>query len=282
MSGDHAAAAPAERAPRRAEEHAVSWLAQEWGVISSLWWRDLLRLARERSRWIGVLAQPVLFWVMLGSGLAETFRMPGGGPSYLTYFYPGVLVMTVLFTAIFGTISVIEDRQLGFLQAVLVAPGSRGALVLGKTAGVTTMALIQTAILLGAAPLAGYSFGQVSWPALLLVLLLGSVTLTTLSFSMAWVMSSTQGYHAVMSVVLIPLWMVSGAMFPAPASWMGVVVRFNPISYIVSGVRAALAGPGAPTRGPGLGTSLLVLGALSLAGFALAVLATRRGGARRE
>jgi ABC-2 type transport system permease protein len=155
-----------ERAPEveatpsgRATDTAAAprWWSEELSVISTLWRRDMLHLLRERSRWLGVVLQPLLFWLLLGSGLSGSFRAPQhGGASYLVYFFPGTLVMVLLFTTIFATISVIEDRQSGFLQGVLVAPGSRAATVLGKTAGVTSLALVQAALLLLLAPLAGY------------------------------------------------------------------------------------------------------------------------------
>ena len=121
----------------------------------------------------------------------------------------------VLFTAIFSTISVIEDRHHGFLQAVLVAPASRTALVLGKTLGGVAIALMQAAALVALAPLAGFSLGAMSWPMLAASLFFSALGFTALGFAIAWWIDSTQGYHAIMSVALIPLWMLSGAMFPA-------------------------------------------------------------------
>ena len=104
---------------------------------ATLWWREIVRFYRQRSRIVGALATPLLFWLLLGSGFAESFRPPGTSEStgYAAYFYPGVMVMVVLFTAIFSTISVIEDRREGFLQAVLVAPVARSTVVLGKILG---------------------------------------------------------------------------------------------------------------------------------------------------
>ncbi|MBK8480428.1 MAG: ABC transporter permease [Proteobacteria bacterium] len=261
-------------APSGASPEARSCLAEELSVISTLWRRDMLHLLRERSRWLGVVLQPLLFWLLLGSGLSGSFRAPQhGGASYLVYFFPGTIVMVLLFTTIFATISVIEDRQSGFLQGVLVAPGSRAATVLGKTAGVTSLALIQAALLLLLAPLAGYPWAEVRWLPLAAVLVLGSAGLTAINFAMAWLLNSSQGYHALMSVVLLPLWVISGAMFPVPDGWLGVVMRLNPLTYIVAAVRLTLGGVGSPI---GLLTSCLVLGGMTIAGLAWAVWATGR------
>lgn len=213
-------------------------------VISALWLRDMLRFKKERSRWFGVVAQPLLFWAIIGLGLANSFKMPGAEKiSYSTFFFPGTLVMCVLFTTVFASISIIEDRAAGFLQGVLVAPAPRSSLVFGKLAGVVTMALVQASLFLLLAPLAQYSYASISWFALIAALLLGCIGLSGLNFSMAWIINSTHGYHAVMSIALIPLWMLSGAMFPLKGSeWLSRAMLLNPMSYFVDDVRVALSG----------------------------------------
>jgi ABC-2 type transport system permease protein len=217
-------------------------------AIAVLWRRDLIRFFRQKSRVFGALAQPLLFWLILGSGLAGTFALQGGGMDYRQYFFPGVVVMIVLFTSIFSTMSVIEDRHGGFLQAVLAAPAPRASIVLGKSLGGATIALMQAALFLVLAPLAGFDLGVVSWGPLALILLLTAVGLTALGFAIAWWLDSTQGYHAVMSVVLIPAWVLSGAMFPVTgaAGWLRVVMAANPATYAVAGVRRALHGGALP------------------------------------
>jgi ABC-2 type transport system permease protein len=220
---------------------AASAAAVEWGVITSLWKRDLMHLVRERSRWSGVVLQPLLFWLIIGSGMGSVFRLKGlEGVDYLSYFFPGILAMVILFTAVFATMGVIEDRKSGFLQQILVAPGSHAALVIGKTAGVTSMALIQVVACLLVAPFAGVDLLAVNWVLFFAVLILGCAGLTALNFVMAWLIDSTAGYHAIMSVLLLPLWIVSGAMFPAAGGWTAWVMRFNPMAYMVDGMRHAL------------------------------------------
>jgi ABC-2 type transport system permease protein len=227
--------------------------------------RDLKRFFRQRSRVVGALVQPLIFWLVIGSGLQSSFRMAGAEQvGYVQYFYPGIVMLVVLFTSIFTTMSVIEDRHKGFLQAVLVAPASRTALVLGKTLGGVAIALAQAALFLALLPLAGYDATKVAWPELAAVLFCTSVGLSSLGFGIAWWLDSTQGYHVVMSVLLIPLWILSGAMFPmqggpAAIAW---IMRLNPMAYCVSGIRRALDG----------GQSLTTLGGSSHA-LELAVVA---------
>jgi ABC-type multidrug transport system permease subunit len=233
-----------------------------------LWRRDLLRFFRQPSRLVGALAQPILFWGIIGSGMAATFRMPGSSEGYLRYFFPGVVLMVVLFASIFTTLSVIEDRHAGFLQAVLAGPASRGAIVIGKVL----------------APLAGFPFLSVNWAALLAALSLAAVGLASLGFAVAWWVDNVQGYHAIQMTLLVPLWIVSGAMFPSSPDHpiLGAVMRLNPIAYAVSASRRALSGPQAPGAIPGsTGRDLLVLAAFAAAALVLAILAARRRGVTR-
>lgn len=257
------------------ETASPGWLAFELSMIHALWRRDVLRLVRERTRWIGLVLQPLMFWVIIGTGLSDSLVVPGQASSgALRFFYPGILAMVVLFTSIFSTMSIIEDRASGFLQAVLVAPGSRMAMVLGKTLGVTTIVLAQAALFLLAAPWAGYPWGGIHWPALLAVLVISNVALSAINFVFAWVINSTGGYHALMAVVLMPLWMVSGAMFPSPGGWMGWVVVVNPMSYQVAGLAGALGGQGAFP----LDRSLAILVVEMVVFLFAAMIATRRRG----
>src|SRR6185503_12400456 len=206
-----------------------------------------------------------------GSGMAPSFRIVGAeNVGYVQYFYPGIVMLVVLFTSIFTTMSVIEDRHKGFLQAVLVAPASRTALVLGKTLGGVAIALMQAAIFLALAPLAGFDARSIEW-AQLLVLLVGiGVGLSSMGFAIAWWLDSTQGYHVVMSVLLIPLWILSGAMFPATGAptWMRFAMHANPMAYAVGSVRRALFGS---VAGVDAGSTLVDLSVLAL--FAVGALA---------
>lgn len=248
--------------------------------MGCLWQRELLRFARERTRWAGAVAQPLLFWVIIGSGMAPTFVIEGAEDvSALRFFFPGILAMIVLFTTIFTTISVVEDRQQGFLQGVLVAPGSRASLVVGKVLGVVTLTLLQSALLLVFAPLAGFALGRIHWGELVLVLAVSAAGLTAMNFTVAWWLDSVQAYHAIMSVVLIPLWFLSGALFPRPGGWLDVVMTLNPLTHAVDAYRHALEGGRTIATAGGFGTSLAVLAAYGAVMMLVAVAACRRGGA---
>ncbi len=132
-------------------------------VAQAVYFRDLLRFRKDSSRWIGVVAQPLLFWFVIGSGMTASLSMTQLSVPYVQYFFPGSLILCILFTAIFASISIIEDKRAGFLRSVLVAPNSRTQLVLGKLASVVTLCLIQSLIFVLVAPLAHYSLPQVAW-----------------------------------------------------------------------------------------------------------------------
>jgi ABC-2 type transport system permease protein len=210
---------------------------------ASLCQRELVRFLRQRSRIIGALATPILFWIVLGAGVGHSFHagVPGGD-NFMQYFFVGTLIMILLFTAIFSTISVIEDRREGFLQSVLVAPVSPMAIVLGKVLGGTLLATGQGIIFLLLAPLIGVSLTPGSFLAAVGIMLLVGFALSALSFCIAWRMSSTQGFHVIMNLFLLPMWFLSGAMFPAQGakSVMRWIMSINPLTYGVSALRRAL------------------------------------------
>ncbi len=266
-----------ETAPR-------SSFAYDFATVRVLMKRDLVRFFRQRSRVVGALVQPLIFWLVIGSGFSASFRIPGAeGVGYSQYFFPGIVLMVILFTSIFSTMSLIEDRHGGFMQAVLAAPGSRAALVVGKVLGGSSIALVQVAAILVLAPIAGFSVGSIAWVPLLACLVLTAIALTAMGFAVAWWLDSVQGYHAIMSVFLIPLWIVSGSMFPIAGgpSWLQLLMRFNPLTYAACGVRRALAG-GTLSGSVGLAGSsmLLELSVISLAAavaLATAVRMCRRG-----
>jgi ABC-2 type transport system permease protein len=230
----------------------------------TLWQREIVRFFRQKNRVVGALASPIVFWLLIGSGLNRSFRAPGIDTGYLEYFFPGTLLLIMLFTAIFSTISIIEDRREGFLQGVLVAPVGRAAIVWGKLLGGTVIAVIQALLFCAAAPFIGISLGLFQMATLAALLVLVGFGLTALGYLIAWPLDSTQGFHAIMNLFLIPLWLMSGALFPAEGAsrWMQIVIHFNPLHYGLSAIRAILY-PGAVT-GPSLGLSLIVLVAFAV------------------
>src|SRR2546423_12971160 len=210
----------------------------------TLWWREIVRFYRQTTRVIGVLASPLVFWLVIGSGFGTSFRS-GGGPGqqhYLDYFYPGALIMIVLFTSIFTMMSVIEDRKEGFLLSVLVAPVPRSAIVLGKVLGGTTLSAVQGLVFLAFAPLLGVHLGFGDFMLIVLTVFLISFALTALGFVIAWRMDSTQAFHAIINLFLIPLWLLSGALFPlsGASGWIRALMLANPLTYGVEALRAAL------------------------------------------
>ena len=196
--------------------------------------REFTRFLRQPQRVIGSIGQPILFWLFLGTGFTGSFRPPGmEGISYIEFFYPGVLLMLLLFASIFSSITVIEDRDQGFLQSVLVAPISRLVIVFGKVLGGALLALTQAMFFLVLAPFLGLVLSPTETALELLLLLLTALGFTALGFLCAWSMKSTAGFHAIMMVVLMPLWLLSGALFPIQhvPLFLRVIMETNPVTH---------------------------------------------------
>ncbi len=207
-----------------------------WLPTRALWRREMVRFFRQKNRVIGALATPLVFWLMLGTGLNNSFVTQVGQENpqgYLSYFYPGTIILMVLFTAIFSTISVIEDRNEGFLQGVLVSPIPRLAIVLGKVLGGASIATIQGCVMICLWPFIGdmLSFTQIIMS--IIALFIVGIGLTSLGLCIAWKMDTTAGYHAIMNLFLMPMWFLSGAVFSldnAP-TFMQYVMYANPLTY---------------------------------------------------
>jgi ABC-2 type transport system permease protein len=237
---------------------------------ASLTWREIIRFLRQPSRVLGGLATPILFWILLGSGLGRSFRAPAacGPEGYLAYAFTGTVVMIVLFTSIFSTISIIQDRAEGFLQSVLASPAPRSSIVAGKVAGATLLALGQAALFVLLAPTIGLPLTLAKAGAILGALVLVSWGLSGLGFVVAWSMDSTQGFHSIMNLVLLPMWILSGALFPASGApvWLRTVMAANPLTYGVALLRHALEGGARTDEGiPPVGLSVVLTTAFTLA-----------------
>jgi ABC-2 type transport system permease protein len=221
-----------------------------WLAVFTLAQREWVRFVRQRNRVFGAIGQPLIFWLLFGAGLGPSFQMPGttGDLSYREYFFPGSLILILLFTAIFATISIIEDRREGFLQSVLVAPAPRWAMVFGKVLGGSLIALAQGLLFLLLGLTLGIRLSPLSFAATTAFLLLISLALVSLGFMLAWQLDSTQGFHAIMSVFLMPMWLLSGAFFPPGNDWLGWVIRLNPLTYGVAGLRRLLYWTASPDR----------------------------------
>lgn len=261
--------------------------------ILTLAHREVVRFARQRTRVIGALIQPILFWILFGAGLRGSFQAPAWAPAGMTYqeyFFPGVAVMILMFTAIFSTISIIEDRKEGFLQGVLVAPVPRSSIVLGKLLGGTILAVLQAVLFIFLGPLlklvglapdfeTGVTLAGLI-PLLLFLFLLG-FSLTALGYLIAWPMESTQGFHAIMSVFLMPMWLLSGSFFPADDSgWLSWIIRANPLTYGVTGLRRILSSDVTLPVAPGNPSMIVCLTVTTLVCIIYVVLAIWMTGQR--
>jgi ABC-2 type transport system permease protein len=245
----------------------------------SLWRRELVRFVRDRSRLYGSILQPALLWILMGSGLRGSFVTVDGG-DYLAYIYPGTLMLILLFTAIFSTISVVEDRREGFLQGVLVSPISPTSMALGKIAGGATMALGEGLVFLIIAPFVGFTVDLWIFAKTFGVLVVVATGMTGLGFRIAWGMSSTAGFHAVMNLLLMPMWLLSGAFFPLMGVpiWLDWVMRLNPMTYAMATLRAAMGGGSGTVEGlPDLATCAIVTFAFTVATVSWSVFEVSRG-----
>jgi ABC-2 type transport system permease protein len=248
----------------------------------TLWWREIVRFYRQPTRVVGVLASPLVFWIVLGSGFGNSLRSPGGEGQqhYMNYFYPGTLILIVLFTSIFTMMSVIDDRKEGFLLSVLVAPVSRTAIVLGKVLGGTTLAAVQGMVFLVFAPFAGVHLDAVQVLLVAIVVFLVSFSLTALGFAIAWPMDSSQAFHGIVNLFLIPMWLVSGALFSiaGASKWIQWIMRLNPLTYGVEALRSLMY-PGTDSGFP-LSYDMATLLLFSLVMFGLAFLMVNRRSTR--
>lgn len=214
-----------------------------------LWLRELKRFWRDRPRRLGAFFQPLIYLFLLGTGMQAAFTVFGGGKiDYVTFMYPGILAMTVLFTSVFSSISILWDRQFGFLKEVLVSPIPRTSVAVGKIAGGASTACLQGAILMLLAfvpGLLGFSLTTL-WKVLLLipVTILLSGSMTSMGVAIAARMKSFEAFPIVMNFILLPMFFLSGAMFPLQGlpGWMEVLTRINPLTYGVDLMRGIALG----------------------------------------
>lgn len=252
-------------------------------AIYSLWHREVVRFLLDRSRVFSSIGQPVIFWVLFAGALSGSSFRPGE-LSYGEYFWVGGLAMTLLFTAIFSTVTVIEDRKEGFLQGVLVSPVPRSAIALGKITGSTTLALINGLLFFALLPVAGVPVTLEGFLATLGVMVVLGLAVSGMGYSLAWLMDSTAGYHGVMMVLFMPMLLLSGAFFPISGAHVAMrwIMHVNPLAYGVGAMRYTLYGAdSAATAGlPSFPVCLSVSVAFALAMFALGTAITLRRTAR--
>jgi len=216
-------------------------VADDMRAVRMIWKRELIRFSRNKVRMITSLAQPIIYLFILGTGLSQL--IPGGNKvDYRTFIFPGVLGMTVLFTAIFAALSIVWDREFGFLREMLVAPVRRSALVFGKCLGGATVATFQGAVMLVFCGLVHVPYS----PALLLTLVaemaLLAFTLTALGTVIAARMAQVETFQVVMNFIVLPMFFLSGAVFPLDRlpRWLAALTKIDPMSYAIDPMRRAV------------------------------------------
>ena len=218
-------------------------LRSDLRAASIVWRREMIRFRRDRLRAVTSLIQPLLFLLVLGTGLSALAKnsLPPG-VSFKSFIYPGVLAMSVMFTAIFSAASIVWDREFGFLREMLVAPVSRSAIVIGKILGGATIATFQGIIMLALAGLADVPYNPVLMLTLAGELFLLAFTLTSFGVMMAARIKQFQAFMALTQMLVMPLFFLSGALYPLSGlpAWLGVLTRIDPLTYIVGPMRHAV------------------------------------------
>jgi ABC-2 type transport system permease protein len=238
--------------------------------------REILQFLRDRARVFGSLVQVGGIWLVMGFGFQGSFTAPGMAPGdmgYIDYLFPGMIILIVLFSSIFGSMSIVEDRQTGFLHAAIIAPLPRAVLAFGTMAGGTVLAFVQAALLLLAIPLTSLDPSFTEILATLGITLVVAFTFTAVGSIFAWRVKTTRGFHAVMNVLLMPLWVLSGALFPASGAHPIVrfLIQINPASYAVNALRTVLHPASLPHVGiAAFGPSLAITIATSILIFLVA------------
>ena len=234
-------------------------------TIYIVWWRDVIRFWRDRVRLLASLAQPLLYLVIFGSGLSSALGgglSGAGGVSYTQFIYPGVISMTILFSSIFGAMSIVWDREFGFMKELLVAPIARSSVAIGKTLGSTTQSLVPAVILLVLAPFVGVTFTVASFLQLLALMVVLAFGLSAFGVAIASRMKSMQGFQVVMNFLMMPMFFLSGALFPLVGLplWMTVLTRVDPASYGIDPIRRTVLGRAAERTAMTIGDRIVPIG----------------------
>ena len=235
MSAMTAAAVAAVRVPKISLRH-------EARAAFVVWQRELIRFAKDRARMVSALVQPLLFLFVLGVGLSSIVHSGTGSMDFTTFLYPGVLATSVLFTASFSGISMVWDREFGFLREMLVAPVSTTAILTGKCLGGATVATLQSLILLGLAGLVGVPYSPPMMLALLGLMFLMAFMITALGLMLAARIKQVQSAMPMVQLIIMPMMFLSGALFPLSGlpAWLAVLTHLNPMTYAVEPLRSVV------------------------------------------
>ncbi len=217
-------------------------------AVYTIWYRDILRFWHDRMRMVGSIAFPLMFLFIFGSGLSRSIGSLGPGVDFIQFMFPGIIGMTVLMSSFMSGVSVVWDREFGFLKEVLVAPISRASVAIGKTLGSATIALLQGVLILLLAPLVGASISLATVLALLPLMLLLAIAMGSLGVLLATRIKSIQAFQAVMQMFMFPMVFLSGVFFPVDGlpAWMSVLVKINPATYGIAPIRQVILGADSP------------------------------------
>ncbi|MCC5822556.1 MAG: ABC transporter permease [Phycisphaerales bacterium] len=210
--------------------------------FAALFKRELLRQVRQPTRIVAAVATPAMIWIFLAAGFAGSTEL-GVDADMRAFLIPGIASMTVLFASIFASISLIQDRADGFLRAALVSPAPRSSIAAAKIAAGVLMATAQGLIVLLALPATGHAVTLTGMLAAIGVLACIACALIGFGLTLAWRVDSTQGYHGVMNAILMPMWLLSGAVFPVEtaAGWLAAIARVNPLTWCHDAMRHAFS-----------------------------------------
>ena len=249
-----------ERAPSLAERgrpRGTLWPTLR--AIYIIWYRDILRFWRDRTRVLASFAQPLLYLIIFGTGLSSALQGAAGGfggaaaggatLNYTQFIFPGIIGMSILFSAIFGAMSIVWDREFGFLKEVLVAPIDRSAVAIGKSLGGATQAMVQGLVLLVLAPFVGVKLTIGSVAALIPLTFVLAFALSAMGVAIASRMRSMQGFQMVLNFLMMPIFFLSGSLFPLGGlpAWMAFLTRIDPAAYGMDPLRrVVLSGAGVP------------------------------------
>jgi len=212
--------------------------------IYTIWYRDILRFWHDKMRMVGSIIFPLLFLFIFGSGLSGSMGFMVPGVDFTQFMFPGIIGMTVLMNSFMSGVSVVWDREFGFLKEVLVSPISRTSVAIGKTLGSTTIAMLQGALILLFAPIIGVSFSVSTLLALIPLMLLLAITMSSLGILLATRIKSMQAFQVVMQMLMFPMIFLSGVFFPVEGlpAWMNVLVKINPATYGIAPIRQVILG----------------------------------------
>lgn len=257
-----------------------STLVTEARAAAVVWQREMIRFGKDRTRIVSSLAQPLLFLFVLGSGLGSLLGSGGGPVSLKTFLFPGVLAISVLFTAGFAGISIVWDREFGFLREMLVAPVSSASILVGKATGGATVATVQSVLVLALAGLVGVPYSVPMFLGLLVLVFLMAFMITTLGLVLAARVRQVQSAMPLVQLIITPMMFLSGALFPIAnlPTWLTVLVHVNPMTYAVEPMRSLvfdhIAGVDAATRArfdPGIHWGSVALGVPTQIGITLLI-----------